>query len=78
MNLDQDNFVNDGARGTEKVLQEKYAYLMESPSLEYTVHQNCKLMQVGGLIDSKGFGFATQQSEKVFFADVGWLTFAGV
>ena len=49
--------------GIQKVLREKYAYLMESPSLEYSVNQNCELQQIGGLLDSKGFGFATQQSE---------------
>jgi hypothetical protein len=52
-------FVNDARDGVDKVLAGNYAYLMESTSIEYQVQQNCDLMQVGGLLDSKGFGVAT-------------------
>src|SRR5690349_6815220 len=38
MNLDENNFVTVGAQGIQKVKREKYAYLMESPSLEYNVN----------------------------------------
>lgn len=33
-----------------------YAYLMESSMLEYAVERDCELMQIGGLIDQKGYG----------------------
>lgn len=52
-------FVKNARDGVEKVLAGNYAYLMESTSIEYEVQQNCDLMQVGGLLDSKGFGVAT-------------------
>jgi len=36
-----------------------YAYLMESTTLQYIVSQNCNLTQIGGLLDSRGYGIAT-------------------
>jgi hypothetical protein len=35
-----------------------YAYLMESNSIQYQIERNCDLIQVGGLLDSKGYGIA--------------------
>lgn len=63
MNTDKSNFHKEGKSGTAMVKKGKYAYLMESPSIEYTVNQNCDLVRVGGLLDSKGFGFVTPQSK---------------
>jgi hypothetical protein len=37
-----------------------YAYLMESPLIDYEIQRNCNLTQIGGLLDSKGYGIATQ------------------
>ena len=46
--------------GVERVVKSKrtYAFLMESTSIEYEVERNCELRQVGGLLDSKGYGIA--------------------
>ena len=63
MSQDPSNFVKKGSAGIERVKKEKYAYLMESPSLEYTIYRDCLLTQIGSLLDSKGFGIATPQSE---------------
>ncbi|CAG2169409.1 unnamed protein product, partial [Oppiella nova] len=46
-----------GKRAVEKG-EGKYAFLMESASIEYTVERNCNLTQIGGLLDSKGYGIA--------------------
>lgn len=35
-----------------------FAFLMESSQIEYITQQNCNLTQVGGLLDSKGYGIA--------------------
>lgn len=59
-------FVKNARDGVEKVLAGNYAYLMESTSIEYEVQQNCDLMQVGGLLDSKGFGVATPMGKSKF------------
>ena len=50
----------EGRKSVEKE-EGKYAYLMESASIEYTVERNCNLTQIGGLLDSKGYGVATRK-----------------
>ena len=52
-------FVNSSAEGFERVKTSDYAYLAESTTIDYTVQRNCELDQVGGLLDSKGYGIAT-------------------
>lgn len=39
-----------------------FAFLMESTSIEYVVERNCDLTQIGGMLDSKGYGIAMRQS----------------
>ncbi|CAH0713965.1 unnamed protein product, partial [Brenthis ino] len=53
-------FVKNNNEGLERVLKGKrgYAFLMESTAIEYQLERNCNLMQVGGLLDSKGYGIA--------------------
>jgi ABC-type amino acid transport substrate-binding protein len=49
--------------GVKKVEDEngKYAFFMESASIQYLVERlPCKLSQVGGLLDSKGYGIVTR------------------
>jgi len=53
-------FVETSQDGIQRVLNENYAFLMESTMIEYTIQRNCELMQVGGLLDSKGYGIGTQ------------------
>ncbi|XP_055333034.1 glutamate receptor ionotropic, kainate 2-like [Paramacrobiotus metropolitanus] len=62
MSADPSNFVKKGAAGVARVKNDKYAYLMESPSLEYEMSKDCDLTQIGNLLDSKGFGIATPQN----------------
>ncbi|XP_023247023.1 glutamate receptor ionotropic, kainate 1 [Copidosoma floridanum] len=52
-------FVPTYEEGIQKVLQGNYAFLMESTMLDYIVQRDCNLTQVGGLLDSKGYGIAT-------------------
>lgn len=40
-----------------------YAFLMESTSIEYVIERNCELTQIGGMLDSKGYGIAMRQSK---------------
>lgn len=66
MNTSEDNvFVKDGAEGVNRVLAGGYAYLGESTSVEYNIQRNCELMQVGGLLDSKGYGIATPPGRSI-------------
>ncbi|XP_033958833.1 glutamate receptor ionotropic, kainate 3 [Pseudochaenichthys georgianus] len=47
--------------GIQRVLKSDYALLMESATIDYITQRNCNLTQVGGLIDSKGYGIGTPQ-----------------
>ena len=35
--------------------------LKESSTIEYVTNLNCNLTQIGGLLDSKGYGIATEK-----------------
>lgn len=50
----------DGKDAVERA-DGKYAFLMESASIEYTVERQCNLTQIGGLLDNKGYGIATKK-----------------
>ncbi|XP_031427581.1 glutamate receptor ionotropic, kainate 1 isoform X5 [Clupea harengus] len=51
--------LKNNREGITRVLTTDYALLMESTSIEYISQRNCNLTQVGGLIDSKGYGVGT-------------------
>jgi hypothetical protein len=36
----------------------QYAFLMESTTIEYVIERECDTTQIGGLLDSKGYGIA--------------------
>ncbi|XP_033607883.1 glutamate receptor ionotropic, kainate 1 isoform X10 [Cryptotermes secundus] len=52
-------FVPTYEEGIQRVLEGNYAFLMESTMLDYIVQRDCNLTQIGGLLDSKGYGIAT-------------------
>lgn len=52
-------FVPTYEEGIQRVLDGNYAFLMESTMLDYIVQRDCNLTQIGGLLDSKGYGIAT-------------------
>lgn len=58
-----ENFVNSYEEGRDRVLEGEYAFLMESTMIDYMVQRDCNLVQIGGLLDSKGYGIATQKGK---------------
>lgn len=52
-------FVRTYEDGIQRVLDGDYAFLMESTMIDYAVQRDCNLTQIGGLLDSKGYGIAT-------------------
>ncbi|XP_070143785.1 glutamate receptor ionotropic, kainate 2 isoform X3 [Drosophila kikkawai] len=52
-------FVKTYEDGITRVMEGSYAFLMESTMLDYAVQRDCNLTQIGGLLDSKGYGIAT-------------------
>ncbi|XP_063304147.1 glutamate receptor ionotropic, kainate 1 isoform X1 [Pelobates fuscus] len=55
----QTALVKNNDEGIQRVLTTDYALLMESTSIEHVTQRNCNLTQIGGLIDSKGYGVGT-------------------
>nr|XP_049703804.1 glutamate receptor ionotropic, kainate 2 isoform X4 [Helicoverpa armigera]XP_049703805.1 glutamate receptor ionotropic, kainate 2 isoform X4 [Helicoverpa armigera]XP_049703806.1 glutamate receptor ionotropic, kainate 2 isoform X4 [Helicoverpa armigera] len=51
--------VSSYEEGVRRVLAGNYAFLMESTMLDHRVQRDCNLTQIGGLLDSKGYGIAT-------------------
>lgn len=58
-------FTSSNMEGVDRVVKGKgsYAFLMESTSIEYVIERNCELTQVGGMLDSKGYGIAMPPSK---------------
>ncbi|KAJ2951071.1 hypothetical protein O0L34_g5451 [Tuta absoluta] len=54
--------VNSNDEGEKRVLSEqrknKYAFFMESTTIEYKLKRDCRLKKVGGQLDSKDYGIA--------------------
>lgn len=55
----QSVLVKSNEEGIQRVLTSDYAFLMESTTIEFFTQRNCNLTQIGGLIDSKGYGVGT-------------------
>ncbi|KAL7047470.1 hypothetical protein ACKWTF_002925 [Chironomus riparius] len=51
-------FVHTYEEGIRRVLEGNYAFLMESTMLDYERQRDCNLTQIGGLLDTKGYGIA--------------------
>ncbi|KAG7309526.1 hypothetical protein JYU34_003974 [Plutella xylostella] len=48
--------------GIKKVMTENFAFLMESTTIDYETQRNCLVIQVGGLLDNKGYGIAMKKN----------------
>ena len=68
-------FVNNTPEGIARVKGGKYAYILESTMNEYITKRQCDLMQVGGLLDAKGYGIGTPQGDCYSHSDVNSCTF---
>ncbi|XP_018563904.1 glutamate receptor ionotropic, kainate 2-like isoform X2 [Anoplophora glabripennis] len=58
-----DVLVNETKDGVDRAATEKYAFFMESSSIEYEIQRRCNLNQVNGLLDEKGYGIAMRKNE---------------
>lgn len=58
-------YENSNKEGVKRVKTSKrlYAFLMENTGIEYEMERDCDLRQVGGWLDSKGYGIAMPVSE---------------
>ena len=53
-------YTSGNSAGIDRVRKEDglYAFFMEAAAIEYHVERKCDLKQLGGLLDSKGYGIA--------------------
>jgi hypothetical protein len=58
-------FTKSNDEGVERVRKgkRKYAFFMESTSIEYQIERHCELEMVGTLLDNKGYGIAMPPSK---------------
>ena len=58
MDANPDVFTDSNAEGIERVQESggKYAFFMESASIEYIMERHCELARVGRELDAKGYG----------------------
>ena len=59
--------VGSNTEGIAKVIKDngKYAYMMESSSIQYIIERNCKVTQIGGNLDTKVKGIHIYYSMSV-------------
>eukprot|EP00063_Salmo_salar_P082249 XP_014057084.1 PREDICTED: glutamate receptor ionotropic, kainate 5-like [Salmo salar] len=57
-------FVKSTEEGIARVVNSKYAFLLESTMNEYYRKLNCNLTQIGGLLDTKGYGIGMPLGER--------------
>ena len=64
MNTNQDVFTKSNKLGIERVKESngRYAFLMESSSIEYIIERDCNLAKVGGELDSKSYGIGMKKN----------------
>lgn len=66
------SLADSNADGVSRVQAGGYAFLMESTTIEYVVERNCQLTQVGGLLDSKGYGIAMPAGKTTYYCCSGY------
>lgn len=49
--------------GLERAKNGKYAFLMESSTIEYVIQRNCEVDKVGKQLDEKGYGIAMKKGK---------------
>lgn len=58
---------DDGIKRVLATKDQRYAFLMESSTIEYIIERNCDLKQVGSRLDTKHYGIAMPMGS-IFFS----------
>ena len=59
-----ENLYETNQEGVDRVTSEtKFAFLMESTSIEFNTVRDCNLMKIGEPLDEKGYGIAMIKSK---------------
>lgn len=71
MKRNDEVLVKNSEEGKARVKAGNYAFLMEATSIAFITERECDLMQVGGNLDSKGYGIAVKKGNSKLRA---WLS----
>ena len=65
-------YTSGNSAGIDRVRKEDglYAFFMEAAAIEYHVERKCDLKQLGGLLDSKGYGIALPKGDQVALVEL--------
>ena len=68
-------YTKSNTEGLDRVRKEDgmYAYFMEAASIEYNIERYCDLRQLGGLLDSKGYGIALPKGLNWVAKNYNWI-----
>lgn len=58
-----ENMMESNEAGRDRAKVEKYAFLMESSTIEYIEQRHCEVSQVGEKLDQKGYGIAMKKGD---------------
>lgn len=64
MNNHPEYLTDSNTEGVKRV-DARYAFLMESTSIEYHTMRMCNLSKIGNALDEKGYGIAMRKSEEI-------------
>ena len=62
-------YAKSNSEGLDRVRKEDgmYAFFMEAAAIEYHIERFCDLRQLGGLLDSKGYGIALPKGKNMLW-----------
>jgi glutamate receptor, ionotropic, invertebrate len=66
METHKDVMMDSNPAGLAKAKKEKYAFLMESSTIEYIEQRHCEVLHVGNNLDQKGYGIAMKKGANLF------------
>ena len=74
MDANPEVFTASNQEGIERVQGSggKYAFFMESSSIEYIMERHCDLAKVGGELDAKSYGIGGRLLKNHYIEDLTW------
>ena len=74
MDANPEVFTASNQEGIERVQgsRGKYAFFMESSSIEYIMERHCDLAKVGGELDAKSYGIGGRFLQNHYIEDLIW------
>jgi len=69
---------NDEGVNSVRARPGKFAFFMESTIIEYYMERKCRLVQIGGLLDHKGYGIALHKGRLYNSGPIRRVAYSGI